>query len=99
MAVSRFRKVVVVTEILIDDPDIDISMMSPTDVIHEIEDGGFSGVHKIVSDKRIPAIQMAQELIKQGSDPGFFNLDKNGKRKEYLYQRCRGGGSHVAGLS
>jgi len=48
------------------------------EICNFITTGGGSGTHKIIETKVLTPSQAAQELIKQGSDPEFFGLDKNG---------------------
>jgi hypothetical protein len=54
------------------------SSMTLEEVLYEITHGEFSGDFEVVSVKELTARQAARELINQGSDPAFFNLDENG---------------------
>lgn len=49
-------------------------------ILSAITDGDCSGVVRCVSSLPVSAKAMARLLIEQGSDPGFFGLDENGRR-------------------
>ncbi len=53
--------------------------MELDDIHHAITDGDCSGVVSITKDERFDARKMAQLLMKQGSDPGFFQLTEDGE--------------------
>jgi hypothetical protein len=54
------------------------------DNIHQIiTDGDCSGMVEVkIANQVVSEKEMAELLEKQGSDPGFFNLDKDGKSTE-----------------
>ncbi len=51
-------------------------------VHYDITDGECSGKWNIVSQRTLNPKQAAKELLKQGSDPSFFQLDENGKDQD-----------------
>lgn len=75
---AKFYKTLIVLEILSEDmiPD-DITI---GDIIRECHDGAYSGVTISTDVKFLNGKQMANALLKQGSDPSFFNLTKDGKK-------------------
>jgi hypothetical protein len=48
-------------------------------IAYNIKDGDWSGEVACGKPQRLTGAEMADELQKQGSDPGFFQLDKNGR--------------------
>ncbi len=77
----KFFKTVVQVTILSEDKPVGPNM--ELDQIHyAITDGDCSGDCKVVSQKQVSGKKMAMLLTEQGSDPGFFNLDENGKKLE-----------------
>lgn len=59
--------------------------VSLTDIVYEITDGDMSG---LVNWKKrnipIKGKKAIKEVVLQGSDPGFFNMDENGNEKNYF---------------
>lgn len=55
---------------------------SLADIQYAITEGDCSGSVTTTSDKEINGLEMAQELIAQASDPGFFELNEDGSDKE-----------------
>lgn len=47
-----------------------------------ISEGSCSGQFVVHSAELLTGKQMAEELVKQHSDPAFFNIDENGKDVE-----------------
>jgi len=54
------------------------------DLSYLIDEGPCVGHMTDDVSKRISGKQMAKELIKAGSDPGFFQLDEKGKTTDKL---------------
>ena len=48
------------------------------EILYEITNGEFSGAIECVGVKELTSRQAARELMNQGSDPEFFNLDEHG---------------------
>lgn len=72
-----FYKTVITIEVLSEDP-LD-SNMSLSDLDYFITDGDGSGLIKPWKRKKINGKQAAKELMKQGSDPSFFQIDEKGE--------------------
>ena len=75
MSSRKFIKTVIQVEVLSEDP------FNPEDLkeVHDaITEGDCSGKWEIVSKETLDAKQCALALEKQGSDPGFFQLDSEG---------------------
>ncbi len=75
----KFFKSIVQIEIISDEP-----IGSPSlDIIHyEIMEGDWSGQYHVISETELTPSEAANELIEQGSDPGFFGLDDLGNEVE-----------------
>ena len=71
-----FYKTVMQIEILSKNPIPDT--MSLKEIAHEATDGEYSMQYSSVSQDELTGKQAADELIKQGSSPGFFMLDDDG---------------------
>lgn len=72
----KFYKTVLKVEILVEDEPLEWSDLK--DVAYAISQGDCSGIVKEVSTKRLSCKRAAEELIAQGSDPEFFQLDSSG---------------------
>ena len=70
-----FYKTVIQVEVLSQEP---IGEPSLEQLAYNITDGDWSGASKIKSIKELTGKQAAKALIKQGSDPEFFQLDEKG---------------------
>jgi hypothetical protein len=66
-----YYKTTIVVEVLSEEP---IDPSSLADIHDGITVGEWSGDWKIQATKPLSSEQMAQELIKQGTDPEFFGL-------------------------
>lgn len=53
-----------------------------TYIAREIYDGDCSGRVEVMQSDELNGVAMAKALIAQGSDPGFFGLDKDGNKVE-----------------
>jgi hypothetical protein len=75
-----FKTVIQVTILSEDEPigaDLDLHQ-----ICDEITYGDCSGISKVISTEKLCGKRAAKLLIEQGSDPEFFNLDKNGNKLE-----------------
>ena len=79
---STFRRVVIQLEVLTEDPTLIFDDMSLEDIYYEILDGGCSGHIEILSNKKVSGKEMAKLAEAQGTDPGFFGIDHNGRSIE-----------------
>ncbi len=76
MSPRRFYRKVITVTILAEDPIGDHDL----DTVHyQIKQGDWSGQVTHGETKQINGKQMAKALVRQGSDPGFFRLTKNGE--------------------
>ena len=80
MTKRKFYKTIVSFEVLSEDPIPD--SYNPADIWREGQDGGYSIYGRPLSGEVLNAKECATALIAQGSDPGFFGIDKNGKEVE-----------------
>ena len=73
---KRLYKTIIQIEVLSEDPYDFIGL----DMTHEdITDGDCSGITKVISqNKIIEGKEAASEVHKHGTDPSFFNMDKEG---------------------
>jgi len=68
-------------EVLSEEP-VDVSM-SFIDIVRECNEGDFSGSEKVIIHNEPVVGKKAANLVqKQGSDPEFFGMDKNGNEIE-----------------
>lgn len=74
----KFYKTVVTVTVLSEDyaPNEDCDLES---IAYHIRDGNWSGEVEMGKPIRLTGKQTAEELTKQGSDPGFFSLDEKGR--------------------
>lgn len=72
----KFFKTIVTVEVLSEDVPVEFDNLQ--ELHYMITSGDDSGVIKSCIHKKITGKQAAQALIKQGSDPGFFLIDKDG---------------------
>jgi len=79
MTKRKFYKTIIQVEILSEEP---FTSNSLEDVAYEIKDGHSSGVINNRGSQVLNGKQTAKALLKQGSDPEFFCLDKNGNDSE-----------------
>lgn len=74
---KKFFRTVIEVEVLTDDgpvsPNAELEYIA-----REITEGDWSGVVEIKKTEEVSPKRMARLLEKQGSDPEFFGLDKNG---------------------
>jgi hypothetical protein len=75
-AKGKFFKTVVIVEVISADNPPEFENLS--ELQNLITEGEHSGQYWTKTAKRITAKQAAKGLIKQGSDPEFLGLDKNG---------------------
>ena len=73
-----FYKTIIRVEVLSEDIPPEFDDLS--ELAHMIRDGDCSGVYEVESSKPMHAMQAVRALVKQGSEPEFFNL--NGKGEE-----------------
>lgn len=81
---NKFWRTVIEVEILSDgeEPPPLMEHMGIYGIAYEITDGEWSGSIKVKKQKEVTPKRMAKLLMKQGSDPGFLRLDKNGNLAE-----------------
>lgn len=76
----RFYKTILQVEVLCEESPYEWDSLAS--VAHDITNGGCSGRVKEISSQRLNGQQAAKALQDQGSDPEFFQLDKNGNDLE-----------------
>ena len=76
MNARKFYRTVFQVEVLSESP---IGAVELDTLHHMITEGECSGDVKIMSRQKLDGKQAAKALLKQGSDPGLFNLDHHGK--------------------
>jgi hypothetical protein len=79
MTKRKFYKTIITVEVLSEKP---LQYSDLSHVHYEITDGHCSGIYSNDSPKILNGKQTAKALLKQGSDPEFFCLDKNGNDSE-----------------
>lgn len=80
MSKRKFYKTVIQVEVLSEEP---YKYESLSDVSFDICEGNCSGtVNSIEENIVLSSKEAAKELKKQGSDPEFFQLDKDGNNLE-----------------
>ena len=72
----KFYKTTFTVEVLSELPLGDLGL---EDIQYEITEGHCSGVTTTSEVKELSGPEMAKELLAQGSDPEFFDLDADGK--------------------
>jgi hypothetical protein len=73
----KFYRTVIQYEILSEEPiDDPISLEA---IANECDEGGWSGQFLDTKHETLNATQTVKALIKQGSDPEFFNLNMDGE--------------------
>lgn len=77
----KFYKTIFYVEVLSEDTPLE-DVDSLHDIAYAIDEGDCSGMVNNVKSVRLTAQKAAQALIEQGSDPEFFQLDKNGNELE-----------------
>lgn len=75
MTERKFYKKVVQVEILSEDP---IGCVSLEQIAYGITEGDWSGKLETVSDTELNGKEAVKELLNQGSDCTFFQLDEDG---------------------
>jgi hypothetical protein len=75
MTTRKFYKTIVTIEIISDEI---YKFDSLEQVTHDITYGDCSGQVEAVKNEELNGEQAATALLKQGSDPEFFNIDKDG---------------------
>lgn len=79
----KFYKSIIQVEVLSEDHPISQLCGADLDQINwQIKYGDCSGCEEIVSETEISAKEAAEALLKQGSDPSFFNLNEDGSPLE-----------------
>jgi hypothetical protein len=77
MSTRKFYKRIFQVEVLSEDP---IPEEMDLDGLHcQITDGEWSGVVTALNEEVVDGARMAELLIHQGSDPGFFRLTDKGE--------------------
>jgi hypothetical protein len=80
---NLYYKTVIQVEILSQEPiDNDYDLRN---IYYEITEGEWSGNVKTISKETLTGKEMADELNKQGSWPGFFNLTADGEIEDNEY--------------
>jgi hypothetical protein len=77
-----FYRTLVQVEVLSEEPMEDTDVHDLAMLNCAITDGDCSGEVKIVSREEKSGKEMAELLMAQGSDPGFFNIDAEGNDTE-----------------
>ncbi len=77
MTTRKFYRTVFQVEVLSESP---IGVVELDTLHHLITQGDCSGEVKTVNRKKLDGRQAAEALLKQGSDPSFFNLDHYGNQ-------------------
>lgn len=80
MTKRKFYKTKIVIEILSKDKPYDFYGFRG--LYYDINDGDYSGDIIEIDNEILNGLGAVHALIKQGSDPEFFNLDKNGNDLE-----------------
>ena len=75
---AKFYKTVFTFEVLSEKPIPDD--MELGEIYFQTIQGDYSGKLKSRVETKLTGKEMAKALIDQESDPGFFQLDKNGRR-------------------
>ena len=78
---KTFYKTIVKVTILSEEPYPDTYNLQQ--IHYDIQEGDCSGVYEEIDRKEIDAETAAKELIKQGSDPEFFQLDEDGNDVDF----------------
>ena len=78
---KKYWKTVIEVTVLSEDKPVGEGL-ELDDIHYEITEGHCSGDIVIKSQKQVCAKTMAKLLESQGSDPGFFQLDEDGKELE-----------------
>lgn len=76
----KFFKQIIQIEVLSE--DVPLKWGNLQDIQYAISQGDCSGVVNEISTKELNSKQTAKELIKQGSEPAFFQLTETGKNEE-----------------
>lgn len=71
----KFYRTVFTVEVLSEEPLPDMSL---DEIAYEITEGGSSGDLTRSKSETVDAKKMAKLLMKQGSDPEFFQIDEDG---------------------
>lgn len=74
--VRKFYRTVYTLEVLSEEPVPD--MASLDDLHYQTQFGEYSGITHRESSEEVGGATMADLLLKQGSEPGFFKLDEQG---------------------
>ena len=73
----KFYKTVIRVEVLSEDYPISEDL-SLAEIHHAITEGDCSGVCAFDPPRQLTGAEAAEELMEQGSDPGFFQLNEQG---------------------
>jgi hypothetical protein len=76
---KKFYKTIITVEVLHEDK---VEFNDLQEVASSIASGDCSGQWSVVSCEPITSKQMAEECVKQSSDPEFFGIDDNGQELE-----------------
>ena len=79
MTERKFYRTVVEIEILSEEP---YSNENLSQIAYDITEGDCSGAYGVVNSETVDGKTMAEMLLNQGSDPGFFMLDEEGNDTE-----------------
>lgn len=79
MTNRKFYKTTIMLEVLSERPIADMEL---EDIAYEITMGDMSGTYDVDDVEILNGKQMAEALIKQGSDPMFFMLTDDGEDDE-----------------
>jgi len=83
MNTKKYYRTLVQVEVLSETPfEEQFPDENLTYIAREIYDGDCSGTVEVVQSDEISGAAMAQRLLNQGSDPGFFSLDEDGNEVE-----------------
>ncbi len=79
----KFWKTIIEVEVLSEDSPYDLNDLNDLGHLYEdIMTGGCSGVSEVIRTEEMDGAACAKALQAQGSDPGFFQIDADGKEIE-----------------
>ena len=76
MTKRKFYKTVITVTVLSEEPFPDV--VDLREVHYQITEGDYSGEANVTSREELNGLETANELLRQGSDPGFFRLCEHG---------------------
>ena len=77
----KFYKTIITIEVLSESP-VSETEVGISEIAYEITDGMWSGKMNFSPCQEIDAVTAAKELIAQGTDPEFFQIDADGNDME-----------------